>query len=104
MVKIELERELENRCVAKVEAIGGKALKLKLEGVRGFPDRMVLLPPKGKHISGDGRVFFVEFKRAKVGVTSRQQVTWGLILGFLGFHTYNVDTDAEFDAILEDWK
>src|ERR1035437_1912018 len=107
----ELERTLEERCVVKVEAIGGKALKLKLDGVRGFPDRSIFLPDVGISPSewpdvGQhyGRVFFTEFKRAQVGVTSKQQTKWNLMLNLLGFEVYMVDTDEQFDAILERWR
>ena len=96
VTKRELESALELRCVAKVEAIGGKALKLKLEGVRGFPDRTVLLP--------DGRCFFVEFKREQIGVVSAQQRKFKFMLNLLGFEVYLADTDAEFDSILEEWR
>jgi hypothetical protein len=107
--KRELESALELRCVAKVEAIGGKALKLKLEGGRGFPDRTVLLPEnQGYDSQGVNcdrlRVFFAEFKRAQVGVISAQQSKWKFMLNLLGFEVYMVDDDAEFDAILEEWK
>ena len=37
-MKRELERTLEDRCVARIEALGGLALKLSIPGVRGFPD------------------------------------------------------------------
>ena len=39
-----LEITLETRCVATVEARGGLALKLQIPGVRGFPDRTILMP------------------------------------------------------------
>jgi hypothetical protein len=96
--------------VAKVEAIGGKALKLKLDGVRGFPDRSCLFPPREwgpDDISGyfhDPRVFFIEFKRTQVGIISAQQREWRRVLEALGFEVYLVDTDAEFDLILEEWR
>jgi hypothetical protein len=114
MTKRELESALELRCVAKVEAIGGKALKLRLEGVRGFPDRTVLLharnPPPIKPgewrdtSQHDGQVFFAEFKRMQVGVISAQQSKWRFMLNLLGFEVYMVDTDEQFGAILEEWK
>lgn len=92
-MKRELESALESRCVAKVEALGGQALKLVLLGLMGFPDRTLLLP--------GGRVLFVEFKRAVVGRASRQQNYWRDILVRLGFVVEFVDSDAEFDRILE---
>lgn len=92
-MKPELEAKLEDRCVAKAEARDGVALKLLLRGLRGFPDRTVMLP---------GRIiFFCEFKRQKLGRFSVQQATWRRILTILGFGVYTIDTDAQFDAALE---
>lgn len=94
-MKREREKLLEDRCVAKVEARGGVALKLVLLGLMGFPDRSCLLP--------GGKIFFVETKRAAVGRVSRQQSFWALTLTRLGFKVYTVDTDADFDAALKEW-
>lgn len=92
-MRLERENKLEDRSVAKVEAAGGVALKLVILGVRGWPDRTVLLP--------GGRLFFCEMKRRKVGVVSAQQSKWGRVLRGLGFAVYVVDSDEEFDAILK---
>ncbi len=85
MTKRELEGALENRCVARIEALGGLALKLSIPGVRGFPDRTVLAPGKllsnghDRH-SPDSyappRVWFFETKRLKTGKISAQQHKW----------------------------
>ena len=91
----EREKPLEDRCVAKVEASGGQALKLVLLGLMGWPDRTVLLP--------GGRVFFIETKRAVVGRVSRQQSFWAMTLTGLGFRVYTIDDDAQFDAALKEW-
>lgn len=92
MSKLEKEAALEARCVQKVETAGGLALKLSIPGVRGFPDRSCLLP--------GGRVFFVEIKRLRTGVVSKQQHRWRALLFQAGFNTYFVSTDAEFDEAL----
>lgn len=92
MTKIELEAQLETRCVARVEALGGLALKLRPPTGRGFPDRTVCLK---------GRVFFLEFKRPKLGVVAAQQVTWRRLLTLAGFGVYFVASDEEFSAALE---
>lgn len=89
--KIELETALEERCVARIEALGGLALKLRPPTGRGFPDRCVLLK---------GRVWFCEFKRAKVGVIAAQQTTWRRLLTLAGFGVYFIDSDAGFEAAL----
>lgn len=92
MVKIELERELEKRCVDKIEARGGLALKLSIPGVRGFPDRTIIMP--------GGRIWFCEVKRLRSGRVSAQQHRWRVLLHQLGFHVYLVDTDAQFDEAM----
>lgn len=90
--KIELEAKLEDRCVAKIEARGGLALKLSIPGVRGFPDRTCLFPGR--------RLFFLEFKRLKTGRLSSQQVRWHTLLWERGFDVYVLDNDDDFDAVL----
>lgn len=107
--KPELETALEDRCVAKVEALGGMALKLVIPGVRGFPDRTLMLPERKMTSANWGgyreaRVAFAEFKRLKTGAVSVQQLKWKRDLEALGFKVYLVDTDAQFDAILEEWR
>jgi hypothetical protein len=110
--KPELEAALETRCVAKIEARGGLALKLSMPGVRGFPDRTILtggFPTNGPgpnaminpNVFHQPGVWFAEFKRAKTGRRSAQQDLWAKKLGFLGHRVYFIDTDADFDAALE---
>lgn len=93
MAKVEIEQKLEDRCVAKISAAGGMALKLSIPGVRGFPDRTMLMP--------GGKVSFYEFKRIKGGVISKAQQRWRVLLFGLGFNVHFVSTDAEFDAAFE---
>lgn len=93
MPKLELEAALESRCVAKIEARGGLALKLSIPGVRGFPDRTCMLP--------GATLFYCEFKRIKSGRVSVQQVRWKAVLWKLGYNVYVIDNDADFDAALE---
>jgi hypothetical protein len=90
--KPELESALELRCVAKVEARGGLALKLRPPTGRGFPDRFIILR---------GKVWAVEFKRPKVGVVAAQQNTWRRLLTLAGLGVYLCDTDEQFDAAME---
>lgn len=93
MSKHERENKLEDRCVARIEAEGGRALKLRLIGLRGFPDRTCLLR---------GRVAFVEVKRSDgSGVLARQQAHWRRVLTDLGFMVFVVESDEEFDAVME---
>lgn len=92
MPKIELESALELRCVAKVEAAGGLALKLRPPTGMGFPDRVIFLR---------GRCWFVEFKRPKLGRASTQQGVWRRLLTLAGFGVYFCASDEEFEAA---WK
>lgn len=94
MKRPELESALEDRCVAKIEAAGGMALKLRIDGVRGLPDRTVLLPT---------RVLFMEFKRLKTGRPSTQQHAWRKRFEALGFEYFFIDTDEQFDTAMKDW-
>lgn len=91
-MKRELERTLEDRCVARIEALGGLALKLSIPGVRGFPDRTVML--KGC------RVFAAEFKRLKSGRVSAQQEEWQRRLARVDVTVHFVDDDAGFEHAL----
>lgn len=93
MPRKERESALETRSVARLEAEGGAALKLVLLGLRGFPDRTLLLR---------GRVCFCEFKRTDgSGVYARQQAHWRDVLTRLGFAVFVVESDAEFSAVME---
>lgn len=91
MTKPELEQALENRCVAKVEAVGGLALKLRPPVGRGFPDRLIFLR---------GHVWACEFKRPKLGVIAAQQTTWRRLLTLARLGVYFIDSDAQFDEAM----
>lgn len=101
MTKLELEADLEDRCVARVEALGGAALKLAPPVGRGFPDRTVLLPADVEGMLNPG-VFFAEMKRPKRGVTAHQQHAWRVLLVQLGFKVYTIASDEDFTRALEE--
>jgi hypothetical protein len=67
-------------------------LKVKLDGQRGFPDRLIVLP--------GGRVAFVELKRPGGGVVSVQQTLWINILTTLGHKAIVSDSLEEVIAAL----
>jgi len=71
------EAKVETDIVGWATSNGGVALKLKIDGVRGFPDRTILMP--------GGIVLFVEVKKPKGGVVSQQQKDWVRRLTALGF-------------------
>lgn len=93
MSRVELESSLEERCVQIVERLGGMALKLQIPGVRGFPDRTILMP--------GAKVWFAEFKRIKSGRVSSQQLRWIERLGRAGFSAYVIDNEADFERALK---
>lgn len=94
MPRLELESSLEERCVQIIERLGGMALKLQIPGVRGFPDRTILIP--------GAKVWFAEFKRIKSGRVSSQQLRWIERLRRSGFDAYVIDTEAEFESVLQE--
>lgn len=73
-----LEKHAEASIVRWVKSQGGHALKLKIEGQRGFPDRTLFLP--------GAILLFVEAKREDGGVISQRQTYWVETLLSLGFH------------------
>lgn len=91
-MKHELEKALEDRCVARVEALGGLALKLLIPGVRGFPDRLIL---------GLGPTWCAEFKRGRTGKISAQQYEWQNKLARVNVNVYFVASDIDFRFALE---
>jgi hypothetical protein len=70
-----IEREIEDAFCEYCFDIGLQALKLRIDGVNGFPDRTVHTP-KG--------VFYIEFK-TPTGRVSKQQIYWLAYLNVLGF-------------------
>ena len=69
------EGTIEDYFVGKVEDVGGVAIKIRL--IRGFPDRVVLLP--------GGVCEFVELKRPVGGKFEPLQTKWHARLRKLGF-------------------
>lgn len=75
--KVALEVRTENAFVRHVKRRGLEALKLRIDGQNGFPDRTVFL--------GDGRVFYIEFKRTAADSLRPAQRKWKTRLEGLGF-------------------
>jgi len=73
-VEADLERDVVHWAT---KWMGGEALKLKLDGRRGFPDRTLLLP--------GGIAVFPELKRSENAAKRRQQLWWIERLRQLGF-------------------
>ena len=87
------EASIEDHLKSSVDRLGGVCIKLSPVGLRGVPDRLVVLPGP--------RVVFVELKRPKGGVISEHQRWWMRRLVALGCEHRFIKTRAEVDALLE---
>lgn len=89
--RISQEKRLERKLTNKVKELNGLAIKFPAAFVSGFPDRFILMP--------GGRIYFVEFKDAKKGLQSLQQM-WFRQLSKLGFDVRMINTDESLTAFL----
>ncbi len=85
------EGRLERRFKAEVKKRGGKALKFTVPGVRGVPDRIVLLP--------GARAVFVELKAPGEQPTPLQ-VKRAAEFRAMGFPVYCVDSILAIDKFM----
>lgn len=92
--KTDTENTVEAYLCAQVKRLRGLCIKLNPFGMRGIPDRLVLLP--------EGRVGFVELKRPVGGVFEPLQERWHLKLRNLGFLVYVCNTKASVDDALKE--
>lgn len=77
-----LESQIENAVVKYVERLDGEALKLRIDGRNGYPDRTIKLP--------NGIEFLIEFK-TPAGKLRSAQKKWIKRLRELGSRVYIVD-------------
>lgn len=89
--KRQMEREVEGYLVRQVERLGGMCPKFN--SVRGWPDRIVLLP--------SGVLAWVETKRPVGGVLSPAQLVVHEQLRRVGQKVYVVWSQEEVDELLE---
>lgn len=91
------EATLERKFVSAIKRLGGYAIKFAPVGVKGFPDRIVLMP--------GGRIGFAELKNPSGrGQMSPAQVRATATLARLGFP---VIVSHDFDELMEwveKWK
>lgn len=86
-----LEENVENRLTKEVKKRGGKAPKFVSPGLRGMPDRIVLLP--------GARTIFVELK--KPGETRDPlQIKRAQELEALGYEVYCLDSYEAIDRFV----
>jgi len=86
------EASIEEHLRGRVNNLGGVCIKLPPMGLRGVPDRVIVLP--------GARVIFAELKRPKGGVISAHQQWWRDKLVGLGCEHHFIKTRAEVDALL----
>ena len=81
-----VEADLERAVCQWAVDHGGEALKLKIDGERGFPDRTIFLP--------GGKILIAELKRPGKNKRSEQQkrrVAWLQSLGFAAEFVESMD-------------
>jgi hypothetical protein len=83
-----VERELK----ARVAALGGECMKVTTPGMRGFFDRLIVLP--------GGLVIFCEIKRPKGGRLSPHQRRYAARLAALGVAIALIRNATDIDALL----
>jgi hypothetical protein len=86
-----IEADLEREVVKWAIANGGRALKLKIDNERGFPDRTIFLP--------DGEILIPELKRpgkSKKYEQQKRNIAW---LQDLGFAAAFVDSLGELEEL-----
>ncbi len=88
----ELEDAIEKYLISTIVKLGGLCLKFGVPGVRGYPDRLCILP--------GGRMFFVELKRPKGGRLAKLQATRRAELEAQGCTVYQAKNRGEVDAII----
>ena len=88
-----MESHIEKSVVKYVEdVLKGEALKLRIDGKNGFPDRSIKLP--------NGIEFLIEFKTPK-GTLRSAQKKWIKRLRELGSRVYIVDNVADGEMIVK---
>jgi len=89
------EASVENHLRKGVKVLRGLCIKLNPFGVRGIPDRLLLIP--------GGIVLFVELKRPVGGKFEPLQERWHLKLCRMGFTVVVCYTKAQVDELLEEY-
>ena len=86
-----LEKTLERKLVARVEKVGGLALKLTSPGFAGLPDRIILLPA--------GRIVFIEVKHSGRKLRPLQEARHEQ-LRQLGFKVFVLDDERQIAEVM----
>lgn len=91
---VEREIAIEEYLESSVAKLGGIALKFTVPGIRGYMDRLCILP--------GGIIFFVEVKRPKGGVLAELQKTRRDELQRLGCRCYVVKNREEINGVIRE--
>lgn len=86
------EKSLERYLVARVEELGGKALKYYNANATGYPDRLCMFP--------GGVTFWVELKSAGKKSRPLQELRQNQLLG-LGQNVYVCDSVETVDYVID---
>ena len=87
-----LEAQLENYLVKRVEERGGITAKMTIQGRRGWPDRLVILPGNA--------IALIELKKPKSGRWSTIQLAMFSRLGHLGVNLGRLNSTEQIDRFL----
>jgi hypothetical protein len=87
------EDSVEEELVRRVRALGGRCEKMAMQGRRGFPDRLVVLP--------GGRIYLVECKRPVGGRLSPHQISLHAAYEALGVRIAICRNSADIDNLLK---
>jgi hypothetical protein len=86
------EADIEKYLVAQIEAAGGLTAKMTVEGRRGWPDRLVLMPV--------GVTALVELKHPKRGALSAAQKELHGRIEKLGIHVHRLRSVEDVDRLV----
>ncbi len=86
------EAQVEKYLVDTIEELGGLCLKFGVPGVRGYQDRLCILP--------GNVIFFVEVKKPKGGVLAKLQIARRAELERLGCRCYVVKNREEIGGVI----
>ena len=87
------EKNIEQKFLTAVKAVGGVAVKFVSPGLDGMPDRLALLP--------GGRMAFVEVKAPGKKPRPLQEARHRL-LRRLGFQVYVLDDEKQIGGIIDE--
>ena len=87
-----MEKQIETKLTETIKDLGGRAFKLQFIGVRGAPDRIILMP--------GARVFFAELKNGSAGRLRVGQKAMAKILDRLGFKVWIISNEVELQEFL----